>query len=229
MLNLAWNFQSRLEFSIPTFRTPHKSSYFCWVARLKFSISLEMFQILNFLNLSEKTKAYTTTTERKSFGELFWSQRETFQAGGGYKKTYKNQEINHIHHRNLSSVDPIFLCKEKLCTGAGRCTVSSPQTFGPLGLRSPAPRAEYKTPPIPKIHPEIHPESPPETKIRKNYAKYTKTPDFRIFFAIFSYLGFGRGFGVYFGVYFGDRTGFVFRSVRGAGDRNLKGTLTGFY
>ena len=34
---------------------------------------------------SEKKRAYTTTTERKSFGELFWPQRKTFQAGGGYK------------------------------------------------------------------------------------------------------------------------------------------------
>ena len=34
---------------------------------------------------AEKKKAYKTTTERKSFGELFWPQRKTFQAGGGYK------------------------------------------------------------------------------------------------------------------------------------------------
>ena len=34
-------------------------------------------------------KAYTTTTERKSFGELFWPQRRTFQAGGGYKNPIK--------------------------------------------------------------------------------------------------------------------------------------------
>ena len=34
---------------------------------------------------AEKKKAYTTTGERKSFGELFWPQRKTFQAGGGYK------------------------------------------------------------------------------------------------------------------------------------------------
>ena len=30
---------------------------------------------------SEKKKTYTTTTERKSFEELFWPQRKTFQAG----------------------------------------------------------------------------------------------------------------------------------------------------
>ena len=34
-------------------------------------------------------------------------------------KTYKNQK-NHIYHRNLSSVAPIFFSKEKFCTGAGR-------------------------------------------------------------------------------------------------------------
>ena len=38
---------------------------------------------------AEKTKAYTTTTERKSFGELFWPQRKTFHAGGGYKNPIK--------------------------------------------------------------------------------------------------------------------------------------------
>ena len=82
--------------------------------------------------LAEKKQAYTTTTERKSFGELFWPHRKTFQAGGGYTKPYKNQE-NHIHHRNLSSVDPIFFCKEKFCTGAGRCPVSFSQLGHLLG------------------------------------------------------------------------------------------------
>ena len=37
-------------------------------------------------------KAYTTTTERKSFGELFWPQRKTFQAGGGYKNPIKTRK-----------------------------------------------------------------------------------------------------------------------------------------
>ena len=39
-------------------------------------------------NTAETKKAYTTTTERKSFGELFWPQRKTFQAGGRYRKSY---------------------------------------------------------------------------------------------------------------------------------------------
>ena len=41
---------------------------------------------------TEKKKAYTTTTERKSFGELFWPQRKTFQAGGGYKNPIKTRK-----------------------------------------------------------------------------------------------------------------------------------------
>ena len=51
------------------------------------SPSLPENQLLK-LQLREE-KAYTTTTERKSFGELFWPQRETFQAGGGYKNPIK--------------------------------------------------------------------------------------------------------------------------------------------
>ena len=35
---------------------------------------------------------YTTTTERKSFGELFWPQRKTFQAGGGHKSPIKTRK-----------------------------------------------------------------------------------------------------------------------------------------
>ena len=38
---------------------------------------------------TEKKKAYTTTTKRLSFEELFWCQRKTFQAGGGYKNPIK--------------------------------------------------------------------------------------------------------------------------------------------
>ena len=60
---------------------------------------------------AEKKKTYTTTTERKSFGELFWSQRKTFQAGGGYKNPIKTTKTN---DRNLSSVDPIFGLQRKI-------------------------------------------------------------------------------------------------------------------
>ena len=83
-------------------------------------------EITNVCEFAEKKKAYTTTTERKSFLELFWPQRRTFQAGGGHKNLMKNQE-NQSYHRNLSSVAPIFFGKEKFCTGAGRCMLSFSQ------------------------------------------------------------------------------------------------------
>ena len=82
-----------------------------------------------------------------------------------------------------------------------------------LCLRSPAPRTEYKTPLIPKMHPKmrpkIHPESRPKTKIQKN-TKKIRNPRFSYIFLFFSDFGLGGGFGVYFGVYFGDQRGFVF-------------------
>ena len=60
----------------------------------------------------EKKKAYTTTTERKSFGELS-GLKEKLPRPVVDTRPYKNQE-NHIHHRNLSSVDPIFLLRKVL-------------------------------------------------------------------------------------------------------------------
>ena len=90
-------------------------------------------------------------------------------------------------------------------------------------LQSPAPRTEYKTPLIPKIHPKIHPETPPETKIRKKYEKYTKTPDFRIFFVFFRTLVLGGDSGCILGCILGIRG--VLYSVRGAGDRNSRSPL----
>ena len=47
---------------------------------------------LRFEIFSREEKAYTTTTKRKSLGELFWSQRKTFQAGGGYKNPIKTRK-----------------------------------------------------------------------------------------------------------------------------------------
>ena len=60
-----------------------------------------------------KKKAYTTTTQRNYFRELFWPQRKTFQAGGGYKNPIQTRK-NHIYHRNLSSVAPIFFRQGKV-------------------------------------------------------------------------------------------------------------------
>ena len=39
-----------------------------------------------------RQKAYTTTTERKSFGELLWPQRKTFQVSGGYTNPMKTRK-----------------------------------------------------------------------------------------------------------------------------------------
>ena len=74
------------------------------------------------LTYTEKRKAYTTTTERKSIGELFWPQRKTFQAGGGYKNPIKSGKPYPPPKSFLCG--PHFFCKEKFCTGAGRCMVS---------------------------------------------------------------------------------------------------------
>ena len=48
-----------------------------------------------FRSLAEKKKAYTTT-KRKSFGELFWPQRKTFQTAGGYKNPIKTKKAIYL-------------------------------------------------------------------------------------------------------------------------------------
>ena len=51
---------------------------------------------------------------------IFWPQRKTFQAGGGYKNPIKIRKA-------ISTTEifppwtPFFFGKEKFCTGAGRC------------------------------------------------------------------------------------------------------------
>ena len=64
-----------------------------------------------FLHSIREEKAYMTTTERKSFGELFWPQRKNFPGRWWIQKPYENQE-NHIYHRDLSSVAPLFSAKK---------------------------------------------------------------------------------------------------------------------
>ena len=83
---------------------------------------------------SEDKKAYTTTTERKSFGELFWPQRKTFQVGGGHKNPMKTRKSICIYIYTYIYILPkSFLCgphffgKDKFCTGAGRCMLSFSQ------------------------------------------------------------------------------------------------------
>ena len=94
---------------------------------------------------AEKKKTYTTTTERKSFGELFWPKRKTFQAGGGYKNPIKTR--NTISTTEIFPLwTPFFFCEEKFCTGAGRCMLSFSQSVckGSNELNNGAPWAELK-------------------------------------------------------------------------------------
>ena len=68
----------------------------------------------------QRRKKRTPPPPKENLLENFSGPKENFPGRWWIQKPYKNQE-NHIHHRNLSSVDPIFFCKEKFCTGAGRC------------------------------------------------------------------------------------------------------------
>ena len=58
-----------------------------------------------------KKKAYTTTTERKSFGELFWPQRKTFQAGGRYQNPIKTKKT--ISTTEIFPLWPPCFCSAK--------------------------------------------------------------------------------------------------------------------
>ena len=81
---------------------------------------------LALLTWSREEKKVHHHHRKKIFWRTFLAQKKNFPGRWWIQKPYKNQE-NHIHHRNLSSVDPIFFfCKEKFCTGAGRCTLSFP-------------------------------------------------------------------------------------------------------
>ena len=59
----------------------------------------------------EKKRTRPPQKKKKPFGELFWPQKNIFQAGGGYKALWKPG--NHIYHRNLSFVATISLPKAK--------------------------------------------------------------------------------------------------------------------
>ena len=63
----------------------------------------------NFVSFWPKTgkkKAYTTTTERRSFGIRFWPQK-TFQGGGWYKEPYETKET--ISTTEILPLWPTFL------------------------------------------------------------------------------------------------------------------------
>ena len=62
---------------------------------------------------SGKKKTYTTTTERKSSGQLvLWPQKRTSQTNGGYKKSSKNPG-SHIYHTNFFPLWPPFLSAKR--------------------------------------------------------------------------------------------------------------------
>ena len=78
-------------------------------------------------------RTYTTTTERKSIGELFWPQRKTFQASGRYKHPTKTREA--ISTAEIFPLWPrFFFGKEKLEQG-GVCFLLS-QLYPVLAPRS---------------------------------------------------------------------------------------------
>ena len=58
---------------------------------------------LKISEASAKKKAYNTTTERASCGELFWTQRRAFQAGGRYRKPIKTKE-----NRSTTEIFPLW-------------------------------------------------------------------------------------------------------------------------
>ena len=60
---------------------------------------------------------------KKIFWETFLASKKNFPGRWWIQNPYGNQE-NHIYHRNLSSVAPIFSGKEKFRTGAGRRVLS---------------------------------------------------------------------------------------------------------
>ena len=60
----------------------------------------------------QRIKTYTTSTERQSFGELFWPQRQTFQVGGGYKNPMKPKKA--ISATEIFPLWPPFFSAKKV-------------------------------------------------------------------------------------------------------------------
>ena len=98
------------------------------------AVPLPVLLVLAFLHLtfpavscrSREEKNIHNHHRKKIFWRTFLAPKKNFPGRWWIQKPYKTLE-NHIHHRNLSSVDPIFFCKEKFCTGAGWCMVSCSQ------------------------------------------------------------------------------------------------------
>ena len=72
------------------------------------------------------------------------------------QKPYENQE-NHIYHRNLSSVAPIFSAKRSSSLEQGVCFLfPTAGTLSEKKSRSRShPRAPMTPPPLPRVHPTI--------------------------------------------------------------------------
>ena len=72
---------------------------------------------------AEKRKAYTTTAERKSFGELFWPQRTTFQAGGGYKNPIQKPRKPYLPPKSFLCGPYFFAKKSSSLEQGGVCSL----------------------------------------------------------------------------------------------------------
>ena len=68
---------------------------------------------------------------KKIIWGTFLASKKNFPGRWWMQEPYENQK-SHIYHRNLSSVAPIFLGKEKFRAGAGRCMLSWKPDFLPL-------------------------------------------------------------------------------------------------
>ena len=75
---------------------------------------------------AEKIKSVHDHHQKKIFWGTFLASKKNFPGQWCIQNPYENPE-NHMRHRNLSSVAPIFFGKEKFCTGAGRCMLSFSQ------------------------------------------------------------------------------------------------------
>ena len=96
-----------------------------------------------FSSLGQRTKKCTRPPPKVNLWGTFLASKKNFPGRWWIQKPYENQE-NHIYHRNLSSVAPIFFGKEKFCTGAGQCMLSFSQ-WGPKSPRQSRERVDIAT------------------------------------------------------------------------------------
>ena len=93
---------------------------------IKTSMTNHGFRNTQFSAAIQRREKRTRPPPKENLLRNFSGQKEKFPGRWWIPKPYKNQE-NHIYHRNLSSVAPMFFGKTKFCTGAGRCTLSFSQ------------------------------------------------------------------------------------------------------